>query len=1456
MSLKFEVLMSTLFHTGLDIGSTTVKAAVINSQGQSCLSVYRRHLSDVRQTVVGLIRELAAKLGSAPTTLAVTGSGGIAVANWLKSAFVQEVMAGAEAIRAYLPRTDVAIELGGEDAKITFFDAGIDQRMNETCAGGTGAFIDQMAAFLRTDPAGLNELAKNYATLYPLAARCGVFAKSDILPLLNEGAAQADIAASIFQAVVDQTIGGLACGRPIRGRVAFLGGPLFFLSELRKRFVETLRLPPGQARCPAEAQYFVALGAALMSRPEKPVTFAWLAELAGELEHLVIPPEIPPLPPLFENLGDLGRFQERHRQAALERADWPVGGQVFLGLDAGSTTTKAVAIDERGRLVFSHYGPNQGNPVQSVISVLRELYAVKPAAARIAYSGVTGYGEALLQAALGVDLGEVETVAHYKAAAFFAPGVSFIVDIGGQDIKCLSIKNGVIDRLMLNEACSSGCGSFIENFARNLGLEAPQFAQMALTAARPVDLGSRCTVFMNSKVKQAQKEGVSVGDISAGLSYSVIRNALYKVIKISQTDEFGPQVVVQGGTFFNDAILRAFELMTGLQAVRPDIAGLMGAFGAALLAKEAFEEKPALTGLIPAEKLASFTVETKSARCRQCPNHCLLTINRFSDGHRFISGNRCQRGAEAGKTPAAGRLSLHSLAKLPELARPTQRLVEHLPNLYQWKEERLFNFHRPLEEPRRGVVGLPRALNFYELYPFWFTFFTELGFRVELSPPSSKELFNLGLETMPSQTVCYPAKLVHGHIAALAAQGVDFIFYPALPFELAAPHKTNNRYNCPVVGGYPEVIRLNLDMLKERELPLIAPFLDLASPRKLAARLRRELAFLGLPRGGLIKALKKAYQAQAAYKKDLKKAGERALQYLRQSGRPGVVLTGHPYHIDPEVHHGIPGLIAANGLAVLSEDSISHLAPPETSFRVVDQWIYHSHMYRAALVAARSPELELIQLTSFGCGLDAVTADQVREIIEAAGKVYTLLKIDEGANLGAARIRVRSLLAAIRARRRLPVKPAQAYCYQPPRFTAAMARTHTILCPQMSPVHWQFMGPALAPFGYRLEVLPKVGRPAIEEGLRYVNNDACYPALVAIGQTIEALKSGGYDLNKTAVIMSQTGGGCRATNYVALLRKALAAAGLGQVPVAPLGLVQTEQSGLKLTRPLLSGMLQAMLYGDLLNRLLLASRPYEKRPGQALDLFRHWSARISRAAGRVDEQLFRDQAREMVKDFSQLNLEEPQKPKVGLVGEILVKFHPDANNQAVAVIEAEGGEAVAPDLANFMLYCLFDDIARADLLAGPWWKKMLSGWVIKQIEKKRDFMRAALSQAPRFGRIAAINHLAALAQKLVSLANQTGEGWLLTAEMIELLESGAGNIMCLQPFGCLPNHITGKGVIKELKRRYPEANVAAVDYDPGASEVNQLNRIKLMMSVAKQNAAAAEPLSHRPGAFGPPGIEA
>ena len=1208
-----DMIFNDKLQMGIDVGSTTVKTVILSADNSVVYSRYERHRADIRKTIIMVVTEaldtVAKTYGNhAQLQVRVTGSGGLAVSKWLSVPFVQEVVAAAVAVQAKIPQTDVAIELGGEDAKITYFGHSVEQRMNGTCAGGTGAFIDQMAALLETDATGLNELAKNATTIYPIAARCGVFAKTDVQPLINEGARREDIAASIFQAVVSQTISGLACGKPIRGRCAFLGGPLHFLDQLRQRFIETLHLKDDEIIVPENSELFVALGAALSagtnqslrpsshravdngaesgaisctaptqtqlmrtgyrSRPEAvpeitdktvftnpaALTVEILRNKLGSLADAEMQ-EVQRLPPLFENDEALAEFRERHGRERAETAPLAeASGPVFLGMDAGSTTTKAVLIDREGRILWQFYESNAGNPVNLAVTMLQSLYKQIPSGAHIARSLSTGYGEGLFQAAFGVDTGEVETIAHHRAADFFLPGVDFLLDIGGQDMKCIRMKNNCISSIQLNEACSSGCGSFLDNFARSLGMPVKDFSTQALRAPKPIDLGSRCTVFMNSRVKQAQKEGASVGDISAGLSYSVIKNALFKVIKLRNTASIGDKIIVQGGTFHNDAVLRAFELTTGKEAVRPDISGLMGAFGAALLARDQWKEQGAdinvRSNILPAEGLDALTVKLELSRCGKCANNCLLTINRFNTpaaGNRiFITGNRCEIGAEIAERE--NNQQKESLLKVGK-----KKQGRNLPNLFDWKYKRMFSY-KPLTEAEaeRGTIGIPRVLNLYENYPFWFTLFTELKFSVKLSPRSSRKLYELGLESIPSESVCYPGKISHGHIESLLKAGITTIFYPCIPYETQEDPKSNNHFNCPVVTSYPEVLKNNIDALRQDEhIRFLNPFLPLYNEKRLGERLHEELnKYWHITLDEIRAAVRKAKEEAEAVKKETQFQGEAALRQIKEQGLIGIVLAGRPYHLDPEINHGIPELLTGLGLAVLTEDSVAHLGTLPRPLRVVDQWVYHNRLYRAAEFTARQDNLAFIQLTSFGCGLDAVTADQVQEITEAQGKMYTLLKIDEGSNLGAVRIRIRSLLAAIRERSKGTTAKAPGYRgFKRVEFTEEMSKRYTVLAPQMAPIHFDLLEAAFRHSGFNLVILPDTDPQAIDCGLRYVNNDACYPAIIVAGQMISALQSGKYDLNATALIITQTGGGCRATNYIGFIRRALEDAGMGYIPV-------------------------------------------------------------------------------------------------------------------------------------------------------------------------------------------------------------------------------------------------------------------------------------------------------------------
>lgn len=1672
---------------GLDIGSTTVKAVVLDqsdSLGDTLFSDYRRHHANVRATVAGLLVDIHKKLvdlgrGDEPIRLSITGSGGLALADNLHVPFIQEVIAETEAIDKEYPQADVIIELGGEDAKITYLKPTPEQRMNGSCAGGTGAFIDQMSTLLDTDAAGLNEMAKSYENLYPIASRCGVFAKTDLQPLINDGAAKPDLAASIFTAVATQTIAGLASGRPIHGTVIFLGGPLFFMSELRAAFQRALEGKVDEFIVPTDAHLYVAYGSALQADIDsddqgnyfEAHTCDDILKRLDELKNL--PSNTPTMPPLFPTEADREDFNKRHHKehihiGTLEGAHGPH----FLGIDAGSTTIKATLVNDDREIVWSSYANNEGSPLTAAINIVKKIQSELPEGAWIARSCATGYGEGLITTGLHLDEGVVETMAHYRGAEMVSPGVTAVIDIGGQDMKYLAITDGVIDSIAVNEACSSGCGSFLQTFAMSMGLTIQEFTQKALASTHPVDLGSRCTVFMNSSVKQAQKEGASIEDIAAGLCYSVVRNALYKVIKLRDSGELGDTVVVQGGTFLNDAVLRAFELLTEREVTRPNIAGLMGAFGAALTARMHYEDiadddnahvgadgrsvdaaaaeesaagdepnaaahageivvdgvRHTVSSILTGEALNEMSMTTERDVCKLCQNHCKLTITTFSDGSRFVTGNRCERGGDAKKKRS------------------------DRPNLYDYKYKRCFAYRRLTDKnATRGEIGIPRALNMYENYPFWFTLLTSLGFKVMISGRSSHELFETGIESIASENICYPAKLVHGHIKWLLNKGMKTIFYPCVSYEDNLVPNTDNHYNCPVVANYPLVVGANMPELRDPDVRYMHPYFNLANHELMVDRIVEEFAWASVSREEAETAVKAAYAEDKVFKHDVQQEGLKALAYMKEHDCRGIVLAGRPYHIDPEINHGIPETICALGMVVLSEDSICELQPGEkldlTDFlsegeedprkknangfrhvddrkvtvnrmplRVTNQWAYHSRLYAAAHFVASYPGLELVQLNSFGCGLDAITTDQVAEILADKADVYTLLKIDEVSNLGAAKIRLRSLKAAVEEREANKARMAKAalatsdesgsaesdaprnaahaaaqaaarkaqeqaesdlataqaalaeaqaavaaaeakvkaadrpvdaadagsdaaapanapkstgfrktgskaptpgrqvlldatmaanpkltkamrdaskraahrdiadvrlaalgdgttndaanaksksaksksghnnatmsrYAHRE-KFVKDMKKDYTIVAPQMSPIHFSLVESVIRSGGYKFDILKHASREDVETGLKYVNNDACYPAIMVIGQLIDAILEGKYDPDKVCLAITQTGGMCRATNYFGLIRKALIDAGYPQIPVIAISTQGLEDNpGFKVTPALLHRTVKALILGDLLMKCLYRVRPYEVEKGAANRLYEQWDVIVrealehhgfSKAAAKTPWLKRRYLpypvlAREIVKSFDALPLKDvPRKVRVGVVGEILVKYQPDANNHVVDVIESQDCEAVVPGIMEFMTTRPYITDWNEKYL-GTGGNKTLYALMRWSLDRYNAPIKAAIATSHgKFKQDDPMPELVEKAAEVTSIGVQAGEGWLLTAEILELIEQGCPNVICAQPFACLPNHVTGRGMFGKIRRLHPEANIVSIDYDPGASEANQLNRVKLMIAAAKK----------------------
>ncbi len=1337
--------MKKILNIGLDIGSTTVKLVAMDNRGNILFKDYRRHFSNTKKTIKDLLNDLLKKHNNYNYTISMTGSGAISLAKYLKINFVQEVIACKNAIEEYAPQTSVAIELGGEDAKIIYFDQTIEQRMNASCAGGTGAFLDQMAVLLNTTTDGLNDLAEKGEKIYPIASRCGVFAKTDIQPLMNEGVRKEDIALSIMQAVVNQTISGLACGKPIKGNVIFLGGPLNYLSKLRDRFIETLNLTENEIIIPEDAKLFVCIGAILDKEEKKTYNINQLQKIIEKIEKFKEATSST-LEPLFIDEEDYEKFKKRQAKYTLPTKELEsYTGDLFLGIDAGSTTAKLVLIDTEGNLLYEDYRSNKGTPVDTVKNMILDVYDKIPEKTVIRCAGSTGYGEMLIKTAFNLDISEIETMAHYEAANHFLPGVESIIDIGGQDMKYIKIKDGSIDSIMLNEACSSGCGSFIETLAKSLNMTVQDFVTYAVNSKAPIDLGSRCTVFMNSKIKQTQKEGRPLSDIFAGLSYSVVRNALQKVMKIRDNETLGKKIVVQGGTFLNDAVLRSFEKITKKEVVRPNIAGLMGAYGVALIALDnfnQFEDQDIKSSILSREEIEKLEMKTTHTRCGRCENNCSLTVNKFNN-KIFISGNRCERGSGNNGS------------------------INTLPNMYSWKYDRLFNY-TPLEDAPRGEIGIPRVLNMYENYPLWFTILTNLGFKVVISDHSNRAIYEKGIESMPSESACYPAKLVHGHIINLLEKGIKTIFYPCIMYEKQEFKNSDNHYNCPIVQSYSEAIKLNVEDLEKEHIKFMNPFLPLTEEGLLKRIMELdEFKEYNFTKKELKKAIHKGFEEQAKFKDDVRKKGEEFLKYINDHNEKGIVLAGRPYHLDKEVNHGIDTMINSLGLAVLTEDSICHLSNIESKLRIVDQWAYHSRVYHAADVVSQNKNIELVNLNSFGCGLDAIVTDQAEEILKYNNRLYTTIKIDEINNLGAIKIRIRSLIASMNKRENKD--DYNTYEYKKNYFKEE-DKQHTLLFPDMSKHHFRMFESMLNSEGYKAVWLKDTTDDTVETGVKYVNNDACYPAIIVIGQLIHELQSGKYDLDNTSVIITQTGGGCRATNYIGLIRKALKDAGLEKVSILSFNTSGLEkEQAFKITPSLGKKALQGVIYGDLLMKLLYATRPYEVTKGKTEEVYNKWQDICTEAVKTGSIREFKKNIKAIVNDFKNIKVKLTNRPKVGIVGEILIKYHYFGNDYLVDKLEKEGAEVCVPELMGFVKYCCYDGIVKEKILKEGKMSAFINQQALNLIDIFEKTVKKEL-EGTRYRQVTNIYHLAENVEGIISTGNQTGEGWFLTAEMVELMK--------------------------------------------------------------------------------------
>ena len=1433
----------SLYFAGIDIGSTTAKAVILDKEGGMVFFRYCRHQGKTVETTRRIFNDALEKLGDVELDLAVTGSAGMGAAEFFGLPFVQEVVASAHVIEKFFPEARTFIEIGGEDSKIIFFDGSgrPDIRMNGSCAGGTGAFIDQMAVLLGVDVAELNVLAGKATNIYPIASRCGVFAKTDIQALLSRHVSREDVAASIFHSVALQVITALSRGREMERKILIGGGPLTFYPILRKAFANLLGIEhPDDLVLPDHPELLPAMGAAMV-RNGKPCR--------GRISNFLSMSErgvsratnsgTKRLPPLFASNYEFEIWQKRHERNLVPRIDLPEakGKDLFLGVDSGSTTTKIVLVDEKGKLVLSYYGPNNGDPIQAVkkgLAEFRKKFVSAGFAPRITRTAATGYGESLIRTAFGLDDGLVETMAHYRAARRFEPDVSFILDIGGQDMKAIYIHDNAVAEIQINEACSSGCGSFIETFARSLGYSVQEFAEIACDSKSPFDLGTRCTIFMNSKVKQALREGATVGDISAGLAYSVIKNALYKVLKLKDVDVLGDKIVVQGGTFRNPAVLRALEVLLNKEVMRPDISELMGAYGAALTAlanhrahvvaavapqQEALKgpDRPGReTDDLVFEKLVMGSgFSKKEIRCRGCENQCRVLKLTFSNGNHFYTGNRCER----------------RFSNNPDAQRKGRNLIDDQIRL-------LFERNTEPEGEPIFTYGIPRCLNMYENFPFWCAFLTTCGFRVVLSSESNFQLYEKGSSTVMSENICFPAKLAHGHIFDLAGKDIDRLFYPTVVYEEEEYADALNSYNCPVVTGYPDLLKSAVNPEKKFKIPLDNPSVSFKDFGLLKDQLYLFFRRFGINYRTISEGVEKGVKAQSNYKTELRSMAKTLLVRSEAERRTTVVLCGRPYHADPLVNHGVPDVLTELGVDVVSETALPLNADTVAleDVNVLTQWSYANRLYAAARWVTNTANAQMVQLTSFGCGPDAISADEVKEILRHGGKIHTLIKMDEIVNVGAVRIRLRSMLEAVKEKNG-KTRAVGGGTMQTGRAVVGKSGKRTLIAPYFSPFYSPLVPSAFRPFGHRVEVLPPQDRESVEWGLKTINNDMCYPSVLVAGDIIKAFQSGRYDPEKTAVVMTQTGGQCRASSYVSLIKKALAAAGLDEVPIIAISNEEINaQPWFKIDKMgLIKRMGLGIIFADPLARMYLSTMVREKVPGTSKNLHEKYLFEMETGIENADYYYLLNLLKRAVADFNRVEINDKTVPRVGVVGEIFVKYNFFSNGNIIDWLSGQGVEVVLPPIQNFFAQRFINETydqkaffkrSLADRIKYRL-LEIYSNYHVGQIER--------IMQGFRFYRKAHdLRKLAAITGEVVSLANQFGEGWLLTAEMIAMLNEGIDNIVCLQPFGCIANHITGRGMENKLREMFPHLNLLSLDMDAGASEVNMMNRLHFMVTAARE----------------------
>ena len=1400
---------------GIDIGSTTVKVVVLNEENTILHADYRRHNTNVRETVQQILLPLAEKFSENSVQMAVTGSVGMGYADLWGFPFVQEVLSAATLVKESFPETRTFIDIGGEDSKMIFFDKDRmpDIRMNGNCAGGTGAFIDQTASLLNVDPSDLNALAEKAERVYPIASRCGVFSKTDIQNLLARNVSKADVVLSVFHAVCLQVLGTLSRGVDVQQPVFFCGGPFAFLPRLKQVFLDNLHLSEADCVAVPDARVVPAHGAALMARTvcKEPVSMTDFLrtiqqQAMGDESRLLANS----LPALFDSPQKFQQWKTEKQNFFVSRVNWDElkSNEVYIGIDSGSTTTKFVVLDTEGRMLFSDYSSNNGNSFEAFRGALNRFanacreHNFEP---NILNSAVTGYGENLLKTAFGLHHGVVETMAHYLGAKRVSPEVSFILDIGGQDMKAIFVENQAIRRLEINEACSSGCGSFIETFAKMLGYKVADFAQIACEAKHPYDLGTRCTVFMNSKVKQAMREGTSAEDISAGFAYSVIKNCLFKVLKLRKIEELGDHIVVQGGTFKNLAVVRALELLTGREVRFADIPELMGAYGCALYARE--QEVTKVMSLDDLLSIQQF--ENKQQICPGCPNHCTVLEYHFSNGQTFYSGNNCEK-----------IYTNHS---------------EVLKKGFNQHHRRLkMLFRRPMLSESNGkpVIGIPRALGMFELYPFWHTLFRTCGIRTVLSSPSTNKQYEKGIHTVMSENICFPAKLMHGHVFDLARQGVDRIFYPFIVMEAPADSQARNSYNCPIVAGYSDVVRNAIDTEERFGIPTDAPIISLNNEDYLHEGCRKYLKSLGISKSVADKAIQAAMTAQKEYLEEMHVEAMEVVAKAKKEGRMVVVLAGRPYHSDPLIQHKISDCIADMGIDVVTE-----FIAGEKDMAVyrelmsVTQWTYPNRIFKAAHYVANSPDnVHFMMITSFGCGPDAFIIDETHDILDRKGKSFTLLKVDDVNNIGSLHLRVRSMVESLKFSHQQKInKP---FVTTPPFVEAD--RRRKILAPYFAGGYSEFVPTVLKMAGYDMINLPLGDRECVELGLQYVNNEVCYPATIVVGSLLKALRSGQYPLEETAVIITQTGGQCRATNYIMLIKKALVAAGFENVPVLSLALGKTlanEQPGFHLdTKSLALPSLCGMLYADCLSRIYYASRPREKQPGIAKQLHLKY---IDLCLPLIEQRDYRGMKRllqQAAAEFKDNILLDKKLQRVGVVGEIYIKYNSFGHLNVLEWLADQGVEVVAPSIYNFFINSFVNrHINKENHIKPVDLPLFLTDAVYKIIYRYAQSYDKACEAFPYYRPFADMFHEAKLASRIINMAANFGEGWLIPAEMSSLAEEGVKNIISLQPFACISNHIISKGIEKKMRKLYPDVNLLFLDFDGGTSEANVFNRLHFLI---------------------------